>query len=71
MVLFVIHRVIKNEFHSYITNIFCFVAGTHLTIKMHYIKDRTECFDDYFSCKMKNCKLGYTKLVKSICRSSQ
>ena len=23
---------------------------------MQYIKDRTECFDDYFPCKVKNCK---------------
>jgi hypothetical protein len=24
---------------------------------MQYIKDRTECFDDYFPCRKKNCKL--------------
>jgi len=24
---------------------------------IQYIKDRTECFDDYFPCKKKNCKL--------------
>ena len=24
---------------------------------MQYIKDRTECFDDYFPCRRKNCKL--------------
>jgi putative transposase len=23
---------------------------------MHYIKDRTESFDNYFPCKIKNCK---------------
>jgi len=23
-----------------------------------YIKDRTKCFADYFSCKLKNCKLN-------------
>jgi hypothetical protein len=26
---------------------------------MQYIKDRTECFDDYFPCRKKNCKLKY------------
>ena len=26
---------------------------------MQYIKDRTECFDDYFPCKKKKCKLKY------------
>ena len=25
---------------------------------MQYIKDRTECFDDYFPCRIKNCKLN-------------
>ena len=24
---------------------------------MHHIKDRTECFDDYFPCRKKKCKL--------------
>ncbi len=29
---------------------------------MQYIKDRTkECFDDYFPCKLKNCKLQYVR----------
>ena len=26
---------------------------------MQYIKDRTECFDDYFPCRLKNCKLKH------------
>jgi len=26
---------------------------------MQYIKDRTECFDDYFPCKKKKCKLRH------------
>ncbi len=26
---------------------------------MQYIKDRTECFDDYFPCKRKKCKLKH------------
>ena len=26
---------------------------------MQYVKDRTECFDDYFPCKKKNCKLRH------------
>jgi putative transposase len=28
---------------------------------MQYIKDRTECFDDYFPCKKKKCKLKHVK----------
>jgi putative transposase len=26
---------------------------------MQYIKDRTECFDDYFPCRKEKCKLGH------------
>ena len=26
---------------------------------MQYIKDRTECFDDYFPCRINNCKLKH------------
>ncbi len=26
---------------------------------MQYIKDRTECFDDYFPCRLKNCKMEH------------
>ncbi len=29
--------------------------------KMQYIKDRTEGFDDYFPCKIKNCKLNHVR----------
>jgi putative transposase len=28
---------------------------------MQYVKDRTECFDDYFPCKRKKCKLKHVK----------
>ncbi|MGD9535047.1 MAG: DDE-type integrase/transposase/recombinase [Candidatus Nitrosocosmicus sp.] len=28
---------------------------------MQYIKDRTECFDDYFPCRIKNCKLKHVQ----------
>src|SRR3954453_17383828 len=28
---------------------------------IQYIKDRTECFDDYFPCRKKNCKLKHVK----------
>ena len=28
---------------------------------MQYIKDRTECFDDYFPCRKKNCNLNHVK----------
>jgi putative transposase len=29
--------------------------------KVQYIKDRTECFDDYFPCRKENCKLEHVK----------
>ncbi len=29
--------------------------------KMQYIKDRTEGFDDYFPCRLKNCKLNHVR----------
>ena len=28
---------------------------------IQYIKDRTECFDDYFPCRKKNCKLKHVQ----------
>jgi transposase-like protein len=28
---------------------------------MQYIKDRTESFDDYFPCRMKNCKMKHIR----------
>ena len=28
---------------------------------IQYIKDRTECFDDYFPCRLKNCKLKHVR----------
>ena len=28
---------------------------------MQYIKDRTESFDDYFPCRLKNCNLKHVK----------
>jgi hypothetical protein len=28
---------------------------------MQYIKNRTECFDDYFPCRLKNCKLKHIR----------
>jgi putative transposase len=28
---------------------------------MQYVKDRTESFDDYFPCKVKNCKLKHLR----------
>jgi putative transposase len=28
---------------------------------MQYIKDRTESFDDYFPCRLENCKLEHVK----------
>ena len=28
---------------------------------IQYIKDRTECFDDYFPCRIKNCTLKHVR----------
>jgi putative transposase len=28
---------------------------------IQYVKDRTECFDDYFPCRLRNCKLEHVK----------
>jgi putative transposase len=28
---------------------------------MQYVKDRTECFDDCFPCRMKNCKMKHVR----------
>ena len=28
---------------------------------IQYIKDRTKCFDDYFPCRLKNCKLKHVR----------
>jgi putative transposase len=28
---------------------------------IQYLKDRTECFDDYFPCRLKNCKLKHVR----------
>ncbi|HET6589645.1 MAG TPA: hypothetical protein VFG45_05730 [Candidatus Nitrosocosmicus sp.] len=28
---------------------------------VQYIKDRTESFDDYFPCRVKNCKLNHVR----------
>ena len=33
---------------------------------IQYIKDRTECFDDYFPCKKEKCKLQHTSVIGSI-----
>ena len=35
---------------------------------MQYIKDRTECFDDYFPCKQNKCKLNVKTMDKPIHR---
>jgi aerobic-type carbon monoxide dehydrogenase small subunit (CoxS/CutS family) len=40
---------------------------------IQYIKNRTECFDDYFPCRKDNdCKLKVRhELVEFICRCAQ
>ncbi len=37
---------------------------------MPYIKDRTECFDDYFPCRKKKCKLKHVNNWLNLCRFS-
>jgi hypothetical protein len=40
---------------------------------IQYIKDRTKCFDDYFRCRKKKCKLKHMQnwfnLFVAFCRS--
>src|SRR6478609_8363417 len=43
---------LKHQLHSALEK--CLIERT-----MQYLKDRTECFDDYFPCRIKNCKLGH------------
>ena len=45
---------LKHHLHSALEK--CLIERT-----MQYLKDRTECFDDYFPCRIKNCKLGHVK----------
>jgi putative transposase len=52
-------------------HIHCPMEKSLIERTMQYIKDRTECFDDYFPCRMKNCKMqAYKELVKSFYRLS-
>ncbi|CAN5687842.1 hypothetical protein BH23THE1_BH23THE1_20270 [soil metagenome] len=32
------------------------IEKRHIERTIKYIKDRTECFDDYFPCRLENCK---------------
>ena len=43
---------LKHHLHS-------FLEKSLIERTMQYIKDRTECFDDYFPCKLKHCKLKH------------
>jgi putative transposase len=43
---------LKHHIHS-------FYEKSIIERTMQYIKDRTECFDDYFPCKKKKCKLKH------------
>ena len=43
---------IKHHIHSYYDK-----SIVERTIQ--YLKDRTECFDDYFPCRKYNCKLEH------------
>ena len=39
----------------------CSMEKSLIERTMQYIKDRTECFDDYFPCRIKNCKLKHVR----------
>jgi putative transposase len=43
---------LKHHIHS-------FFEKSLIERTMQYVKDRTECFDDYFPCRKKNCKLKH------------
>jgi len=45
---------LKHHIHS-------FLEKSLVERTMQYIKDRTECFDDYFPCRQKNCKLKHVR----------
>ena len=45
---------LKHHIHSYLEK-------SLIERTMQYIKDRTECFDDYFPCRLENCKLKHVK----------
>jgi putative transposase len=47
-------RFLNLEHHTHSSNEKRIIERT-----MQYIKDRTENFDDYFPCRMKNCKLRH------------
>jgi putative transposase len=38
---------------------------------VQYIKDKMECFDDYFPHRIKNCKLKHVKNWLRLCRLPQ
>ncbi|MDN5847630.1 MAG: hypothetical protein L0H53_15305 [Candidatus Nitrosocosmicus sp.] len=42
-------------------HIHCSLEKSLIEREMQYIKDRTECFDDYFPCRLKNCKLKHVR----------
>ena len=45
---------LKHHFHSSLEK-------SLIERTMQYIKDRTECFDDYFPCSKEKCKLNHVK----------
>jgi putative transposase len=48
---------LKHHIHSFLAK----EEKSLLERTMQYIKDRTECFDDYYPCKLENCKLKHTR----------
>ena len=47
-------RFVKMKYHLHSSYEKSFIERT-----IQYIKDRTECFDDYFPCKKEKCKLQH------------
>jgi putative transposase len=48
---------LKHHLHSFV-----YKDGKSIIERtMQYIKDGTECFDDYFPCKKNKCKLKHVK----------
>ena len=54
-------RFVKMKHHLHSSYEKSFIERT-----IQYIKDRTECFDDYFPCKKEKCKLQHTSVIGSI-----
>jgi len=48
---------LKHHIHSFLAK----KEKSLIERTMQYMKDRTECFDDYFPCRKKNCNLKHVR----------